>query len=383
MAVSSVRRAAASCAAALVVVCGGGTAGVTVPAASAATRAAPPRSVTPVATVVPTAPDSQRLAPARAALASRDAVTVAVLGDSVGNDPGEWVSMWAGNLATDRYVFVHHFDWRAERYDPDVEVFPPSGVPRAEPIVVWNFGWPGGTPQRALEHLEVGVPERPDVAVVSFGHNLSPGAVKPQYSALLAGVHQRFGQIPLVTTLAHMTPDVRPGQAEGRVRLLRLLRSRGMGVVDEREVPAGVPSYAAMWDAVHPNVLGYRRIADLVTASLRTPPATTKPRCTSPSPARAKAVAGRPASSPAGTGTRWTSQIRVTDACGLPLTNAWIRLTVTPTRGRPSTTSTQTDRRGTAPMKVRLGRGIGAVVTGTVTDGTTTVELPRTTLLAR
>lgn len=180
--------------------------------------------------------DSARLAPVRAVLASTRAVTVAVLGDSVGKDPGEWVSMWAGNMAINRYVFVHHFDAVRERYDTDVEVFAPTGPVRAEPIVVWNFGRPGGTPQAALDKLSVGVPVKPDVAIVSFGHNVRPEHVQGQYSALFAGLRGRFGAVPTVTTLAHMTPVPRSGQAEGRVRLLRLARSLGHGVVDERAV---------------------------------------------------------------------------------------------------------------------------------------------------
>lgn len=320
--------------------------------------------------------DSARLAPVRAALASTRAVTVAVLGDSVGNDPGEWVSMWAGNMAINRYVFVHHFDAVREGYDTDVEVFAPTGPVRAEPIVVWNFGRPGGTPQAALDKLSVGVPVKPDVAIVSFGHNVRPEHVQGQYSALFAGLRGRFGAVPTVTTLAHMTPVPRSGQAEGRVRLLRLARSLGHGVVDERAVYDDLADPGlVLWDAVHPNVLGYRKVADLVTGELSRKPAP-RPRCARPSTAAARTAGGRITVAPAGAARRHSMPLKVTDTCGGPLANAWVQVAVVPsTSTRAITVSTQTDRRGVAVVDVVLGRGVAGSITGTVTDGTTTVPV--------
>lgn len=327
--------------------------------------------------------DAARLAPARAVLHASRPLTVAVLGDSVGNDPGEWVSMWAGELATNRYVFVHHFDWKQERYHSDVEVFAPSGVASAEPIVVWNYGWPGGTPQRALARLDVGVPVTPDLAIVSFGHNLGPSAVQPHYAALQAGMRKRFGAVPTVTLLAHMTPTPRVGQAEGRVNLLRWLRAQGAPFVDLRTVfDAMDDPWDAFWDSVHPNVLGYRRIADGVSQALAPRPPVTQ-GCPRPSTAAARARLGRWSATVSGRTLRRASTLRVTDTCGRPLAHAWVRLVVTPSGGRPVAVSAETDRRGIAPIMVSSPLARRAVLTGTVTDGTTTVPLPSVTLGAR
>lgn len=321
--------------------------------------------------------DAARLRPAQRVLASPKALTVAVLGDSVGNDPGEWVSMWAGNVATNRYVFVYHFDWQKQKYDPDVEVFVPSGDVTAEPIVVWNFGWPGGTPQRALDHLAVGVPSKPDLAIVAFGHNLAPSAVQRQYSALQVGMQARFGAVPTVTTLAHMTPVPRNGQAEGRAVLLTWLRSRNAPVIDERAVFDTAADPGQMfWDAVHPNVLGYRRIADLVTTQLSPNTAPPRPQCSRPSAAASKATGGRTVVTSTGRTTRVATTLRATDMCGKPLTNAWVKLEVRKAgAAKPNIISTQTDRRGFAAVEFSVPTGSVTTVTGLVTDGTTTVSV--------
>lgn len=341
------------------------------PSTATAATAAPRR-----ASVVDTSGDASRLAAAKRVLTSPRALTVSVIGDSVGNDPGEWVSMWAGNLATNRYVFVHHFDWKTQTYSPDTEVHSPSATPTAEPIVVWNFGWPGGTPQRALDHLAVGIPDKPDLAIVSFGHNVSSGKVERQWSALHAGLRSRFGAVPTITTLAHMTPVPRVGQAEGRVRLLRWLRKSHLAYIDERAVLDRTSDpYRDMWDSTHPNVLGYRLIADLVT--------TTPPAATCPNPALSRAVAryGKVTSTTLPRATKVWSTLRITDTCGAPLRHAWVQLTTTPENGRrPVVVSTQTDAAGLAPVAVTLPAGFVGTLSGVATDGTTTVQVPAKTL---
>lgn len=344
---------------------------------SAAQTQEVPRAATARVQVASTAQDEARLAPARRVLASPRAVTVAVLDDSVGNDPGEWVSMWAGDMAVHRYVFVHHFDWQTERYSDDVEVFPPSAEVTAEPVVVWNFGWPGGTPKRALQHLAAGVPKKPDLTIVSFGHNLGPAAVQPQYAALQEGLTKRFGRIPVVTTVAHMAPIAQPAQAEGRVMLVQWLRSRGMPFIDMRAVFDDEPDPSRLfWDAIHPNVLGYRRLSDVVSARLSSVSIPIS-RCTEANPSRAAVRWGPTQLVARGRTSRLTTRLRATDGCGRPLAHAWVSLSAAP-QGRTKTTtiSAQTDRSGRVTIETSLPGRFSGAVTGVVTDGTTTVHAP-------
>lgn len=311
--------------------------------------------------------NTARLSSARIALSRKGPTTIAVVGDSVGNDPGEWVSMWAGGLATDRYAMVRHFDWARPGYRKDVEVHAPSSdLAAREPVTIWNFGWPGGTPQRALDHLVTGVPARPDLVVVSFGHNVAPGTVEPQYTALLAGIRKRFGAVPVVVTAAHMTPTARAGQAEGRARLLRWARAQRLPVVDLRGAFDGLRDpRSAMFDAVHPNVLGYRLITEAVEAAFgtRTPAACTRDGATvKVGPGLVNRYGARAQA--------YRANVTVTDGCGRRLPHAWVSARVEGTSR--SVVSTQTTAGGVAALEIVVPNRSTQTVTLSVDDGTTT-----------
>lgn len=330
----------------------------------------------------PRVADALRLSRARAILASSKPLTISVLGDSVGNDPGEWVSKWAESLASDRVVTVRHFDWQRVAWKSLGEVFAPDHETSKAQVTVWNFGWPGGTPLRAAQHLKVGVPAKPDLALVSFGHNVGPKAVVPHYEALASALSKRWGAVPTVTTLAHMTPIVRPGQAEGRVILLRWLRARGLPYVDERSVfdVALAEQRSVFHDAVHPNLLGYRLISDLVEAALSEPSADGPPPATY-RPALAKATLTKLTKSTGARATTLQATYTVRNAYGRPFAHAWVLLRMSGPGG--TTASLETDANGRVTGSVRIDAGAVGNLTATATDGLTTVTSRATTVRAR
>ncbi|MDO5712633.1 MAG: SGNH/GDSL hydrolase family protein [Micrococcales bacterium] len=318
-----------------------------------------------------------RLKQARTILAANRPLTITVLGDSVGNDPGEWVSKFGQGLATDRVVVVHHFDWQRVAWLRPTEVFGPEGDPAKPQLTVWNFGWPGGTPLRAAQHLKVGVPTKPDLAIVSFGHNLGPAAVVPHHDALAAALTKRWGRVPTVTTIAHMTPVVRPGQAEGRARLVQWLQARRLPYLDKRTVFDTVTDQRTVFhDAVHPNWLGYRLIADLVDAALSpSGPAGTRP---APKPAAVYSATKARATLVRYTQTRSnrTTTIKATyafrDGFGRPMAHAWVTMGLSGPRGTKA--SLETDAGGRVTGIVSIANGGTGKLTATANDGFTTLS---------
>lgn len=361
-----------------------------VPVATAQAAPTPAAATAPAATTAPAASKApldprvvadSRLAPARAVLAANRPLTISVLGDSVGNDPGEWVSKAAEAWADDRVVVVHHFDWQKVAWLPRTEVFAPDGEPAKPQVTVWNFGWPGGTPLRAAQHLELGVPTKPDLAIVSFGHNLAPASVVPQYDALATALTKRWGKVATVTTLAHMTPVVRPGQAEGRARLARWLQARGLPYIDERRVfdtgPGERPT--VFHDAIHPNWLGYRLIADLVDAALSTPSVPAAPAAYGSAKVRALLTARTQSRSNRTTAVKVAYAFR--DGFGRPMAHAWVTLSLKGTRNM--TVSLETDASGRASGAVSLPNGGSGTLSATADDGFTVLTARPLAIWAR
>lgn len=98
------------------------------------------------------------------------ASVVSVLGDSTGNDPGEWVDLWARHLGESRRVVEHTWSWKFGRWN-DVPIRYGTGT---DVVTIWNASMPGATPQYALDRLATMLPARPDLVVLNYGHNGFP-----------------------------------------------------------------------------------------------------------------------------------------------------------------------------------------------------------------
>ncbi len=116
---------------------------------------------------------------------------VTVIGDSTGNESGEWVDLAFRVLAEDldRPLIQHPWDILTDSYLPEIR----SNVDAASaPIVVWNGSASGKTGQYSLAHFDTLVPAQPDLVIFNHGlNNVSkPETVAPQLTALVAEVER-------------------------------------------------------------------------------------------------------------------------------------------------------------------------------------------------
>lgn len=116
---------------------------------------------------------------------------VAVIGDSTGNEPGEWVDLAFQELAEefDRPLVQHPWDVLTDSYLPEIR----SNVDAASaPLVVWNGSASGKTGQYSLAHFEALVPRQPDLVIFNHGLNNvpEPETVGPQLTALVAEIER-------------------------------------------------------------------------------------------------------------------------------------------------------------------------------------------------
>jgi hypothetical protein len=233
-----------------------GTTGVAVPAA-------PPASSSPSPSPSPSAePEAATLDDARRAL--RGSATLSVIGDSTGDERGEWVELWARRLADDgRQVALHQ--WAVDRFEPE----PVQGRGEGDEITIWNASLSGGQANWANDQLESVQPERPDLILLSVGHNNLSTNIAGQLDELQRELGRRWdGQdIPLVAILQN------PGRGEHEGR-----QNATLGVLRTWAADQGVPTIDVtsaftdpakqLHDDVHPNERGSRVWADTVADAL-------------------------------------------------------------------------------------------------------------------
>ena len=116
---------------------------------------------------------------------------VTVIGDSTGNEPGEWVDLAFRELSEelDRPLVQHPWDILTNTYLPEIRS---NEDATAAPIIVWNGSGSGKTGAYSLEHFATLVPAQPDVVIFNHGLNNvpEPATVAPQLTALVAEVER-------------------------------------------------------------------------------------------------------------------------------------------------------------------------------------------------
>jgi hypothetical protein len=116
---------------------------------------------------------------------------VTVIGDSTGNEAGEWVDLAFRELAEDldRPLVQHPWDILTDSYLPEIRSNVDAG---SAPIVVWNGSASGKTGQYSLAHFGTLVPAQPDLVIFNHGLNNvpKPQSVAPQLTALVAEIER-------------------------------------------------------------------------------------------------------------------------------------------------------------------------------------------------
>ena len=135
---------------------------------------------------------ADQMAEVRAVMNGRTSVVVSVLGDSTGNEDGEWVDLWARSLGRTRHVLLHQWDDAHGGWLPRERVYGQHGPT----VTIWNGSKSGAQAGYALARLEAIQPERPDLVLYSFGHNHSPGKVVAPMRALVSTVDSRWPRAP-------------------------------------------------------------------------------------------------------------------------------------------------------------------------------------------
>jgi lysophospholipase L1-like esterase len=123
---------------------------------------------------------------------SREFVVV-VLGDSTGNEQGEWVDRAFRMLAEelDRPLIEHPWNVQSARYADPVTV---NSAADGAPIIVWNGSASGKTAAYSLDNYDRLVPQQPDVLFLNHGLNnvRRPDGVGAEFSDVLTRTEQNW-----------------------------------------------------------------------------------------------------------------------------------------------------------------------------------------------
>ena len=193
--------------------------------------------------------------------------TLAVLGDSTGNEAGEWVDLVARDLGAryDRPVIMHFWDDKALAYQAPQQVV--SGSHAA--INVWDGSAPGRSADYSREKLNDLLPVKADLLIINHGHNhQTPSAAVASIRSLIFTAGLRHG--PTATAVTIQNPWQQPTASSNGVQdaIRKSFTGSEFPVIDVMGAFKSAPNVAAlMKDNIHPNPAGSRVWADVVLSS--------------------------------------------------------------------------------------------------------------------
>jgi len=200
----------------------------------------------------------------RASVTSDKSMTISVLGDSTGNDAGEWVDLWAQHLSKNATVTLHNWkegttSWPTRTYG--------TGTRQ---ITIWNGSQPGSSGNYARFQLHAMQPEKPNLIIYNYGHNASPNGTSADIESLQRTANTDWKmQIPFVVTLQNAVRGTYVPVSDMSVAELKSwTTNRGVPVVDVRSAIPASSLGTLLIDDVHPNKQGSRIWADTVIRTL-------------------------------------------------------------------------------------------------------------------
>jgi lysophospholipase L1-like esterase len=219
----------------------------------------------------PTAPDP--LQQARSVLRRDQRTVVLVLGDSTGNDRGEWTYRWAEALAASRPTSIAPWnEWTEDGY-VQAEALSGSGAGEADlgEVLVLSGSQTGARAGYAAARMELLAPETPDLVILNLGHNNGVEDVAGELQETLDSLRSRVGdEVPVLVTLQQ--PQAGDQNAEVRAAVARWAQQEGLPTIDVagRFLAEGEPE-ALLTDALHPNDEGSALWAGVVADALDAP----------------------------------------------------------------------------------------------------------------
>ncbi|ROZ85957.1 SGNH/GDSL hydrolase family protein [Gordonia sp. OPL2] len=203
-------------------------------------------------------------------MASSSGLTVSVLGDSTGNTSDEWVGLWARALAAHRVVDLHLWDKERSRFFFQPYTYGANG-PK---VSIWNGSVAGSSAGQAIPDLNSLQPTRPDIVLLSFGHNQHPGTAASDSEDLVETIRNRWGSdVAIAVMLQNAATVPRSDRSARNVEEIRFWAlGRGLPVIDVYSAFAKSPDLGALIVpdglGVHPNAAGSQLWFETVWSAL-------------------------------------------------------------------------------------------------------------------
>jgi len=202
-------------------------------------------------------------------------LTLAVIGDSTGNEENEWVYAFARTLspALDRPITIHNWSIDTNRYVSETLV----GSGRNAPIVIWNGSAPGKDTTYSTDNFSALYPEPTDLTIISHGLNhTNPDLASTGVQNLIYMARNAQPAPPAIAVvLQNPRLDDKAAQEDATVARLRdtfAPADSGVTAIDVYSAFRAAPDLAALIrpapDLVHPNATGSNLWASVVTQTL-------------------------------------------------------------------------------------------------------------------